>query len=96
MQSAVKKCSDSATLGAIARYSETVRSTAPWLPSNAEFLRRIKFPRCINGLGSVREVRDIIFSARYTVLGLATSIRARPAPFRSTRAIGDILAVIRG
>ena len=55
---------DSATLGAVARYSETVRSTAPWLPSNAEFLRRI------NGLGSVQEVRDIIFSARYMVLGL--------------------------
>jgi urea carboxylase len=55
---------DSATLGAIARYSETVRSNAPWLPSNAEFLRRI------NGLGSVEEIRDIIFSARYMVLGL--------------------------
>ncbi len=55
---------DSATLAAVARYSETVRSTAPWLPSNAEFLRRI------NGLGSVQEVRDIIFSARYMVLGL--------------------------
>ena len=55
---------DSTTLSAIARYSETVRSTAPWLPSNAEFLRRI------NGLGSVQEVRDIIFSARYMVLGL--------------------------
>ena len=55
---------DSATLGAVARYSETVRSTAPWLPSNAEFLRRT------NGLDSVQEVRDIIFSARYIVLGL--------------------------
>jgi urea carboxylase len=55
---------DSATLGAIARYRETVRSTAPWLPSNTEFLRRI------NGLGSVQEIRDIIFSARYMVLGL--------------------------
>lgn len=55
---------DSATLAAVARYGETVRSTAPWLPSNAEFLRRT------NGLGSVQEVRDIIFSARYMVLGL--------------------------
>jgi urea carboxylase len=55
---------DSATLGAVARYSETVRSTAPWLPSNAEFLRRI------NGLASVEEIRNIIFSARYMVLGL--------------------------
>ena len=55
---------DSATLGAVSRYSETVRSDAPWLPSNAEFLRRI------NGLGSIQEIRDIIFSARYMVLGL--------------------------
>lgn len=55
---------DSATLGAIARYSETVRSTAPWLPSNVEFLRRI------NGLSNVQEVREILFSARYMVLGL--------------------------
>jgi len=55
---------DSATLAAVARYAETVRSTAPWLPSNAEFVQRI------NGLGSVQEVRDIIFSARYIVLGL--------------------------
>jgi urea carboxylase len=55
---------DSATLAAVARYSETVRSTAPWLPSNTEFLRRI------NGLGSVEDIRDILFSARYMVLGL--------------------------
>ena len=55
---------DSATLDAVARYSETVRSTAPWLPSNAEFLRRI------NGFASVQEIQDIIFSARYMVLGL--------------------------
>jgi urea carboxylase len=55
---------DSATLDAVARYSETVRSTAPWLPSNVEFLQRI------NGLASVQQVRDILFSARYMVLGL--------------------------
>lgn len=55
---------DSATLGAVQRYRETVRANAPWLPSNAEFLRRI------NGLNSVEEVRDIIFATRYMVLGL--------------------------
>lgn len=55
---------DSATLEAVARYSVTVRSTAPWLPSNVEFLRRI------NGLASVQQIRDILFSARYMVLGL--------------------------
>jgi urea carboxylase len=55
---------DSATIAAVARYRETVRSTAPWLPGNAEFVRRI------NGLGSVEDVRQILFSARYMVLGL--------------------------
>jgi urea carboxylase len=55
---------DSATLGAVKRYSETVRSKAPWLPSNVEFLRRI------NGLSSIEEVSDIIFATRYMVLGL--------------------------
>ena len=55
---------DSATLGAIQRYRETVRAEAPWLPSNVEFLRRA------NGLATVGEVREILYSARYMVLGL--------------------------
>jgi urea carboxylase len=55
---------DSATLGAIQRYSETVRSEAPWLPRNVEFLRRI------NGLESIEAVREIIYATRYMVLGL--------------------------
>jgi urea carboxylase len=55
---------DSATLGAIQRYRETVRADAPWLPSNMEFLRRI------NGLGTTAEVQEIIRTARYMVLGL--------------------------
>jgi urea carboxylase len=55
---------DSATLGAIQRYSETVRSSAPWLPRNVEFLRRI------NGLDSIDQVREIIYATRYMVLGL--------------------------
>jgi urea carboxylase len=55
---------DSATLGAIQRYSETVRSNAPWLPRNVEFLRRI------NGLDSIDQVREIIYATRYMVLGL--------------------------
>lgn len=55
---------DSATLGAIQRYRETVRADAPWLPSNLEFLRRI------NGLETVADVQEIIRKARYMVLGL--------------------------
>ena len=55
---------DAATLAAVQRYRETVRTEAPWLPSNVEFLRRI------NGLGSWQDVRHIICAARYMVLGL--------------------------
>lgn len=49
---------------AIDRYRSGVRDTAPWLPSNVEFIRRI------NGLDSVEQVRDTVFDAEYLVLGL--------------------------
>jgi urea carboxylase len=55
---------DSATLDAVARYRQSVRDTAPWLPSNTEFMRRI------NGLDSVAQVKDILFETSYMVLGL--------------------------
>lgn len=55
---------DSATLDAVAKYRQSVRDTAPWLPSNTEFMRRI------NGLDSVDDVRDVLFNASYLVLGL--------------------------
>lgn len=55
---------DSATLDAVSRYRQSVRDTAPWLPRNAEFIRRI------NGLESVQEVIDTIYDASYLVLGL--------------------------
>ncbi|WP_260629036.1 urea carboxylase [Serratia liquefaciens] len=55
---------DSATLGAVERYQQTVRSSAPWLPNNVDFIQRI------NGLGSREQVRDIIFDASYLILGL--------------------------
>ena len=55
---------DSATLDAVARYRQSVRDTAPWLPSNTEFMRRI------NGLESVDQVRDILYRTSYMVLGL--------------------------
>lgn len=48
----------------MARYRQSVRDTAPWLPSNTEFMRRI------NGLESIDQIRDILFSASYMVLGL--------------------------
>ena len=55
---------DSATLEAVARYRQSVRDSAPWLPSNVEFMRRI------NGLESKEAVRDILFQTSYMVLGL--------------------------
>ena len=55
---------DPATLLAIRKYMQSVRADAPWCPSNIEFIRRI------NGLGSVDEVKEIVFNASYLVLGL--------------------------
>jgi urea carboxylase len=55
---------DPATLLAIERYMQGVRADAPWCPSNIEFIRRI------NGLGSIEDVRRIVYAANYLVLGL--------------------------
>ncbi len=55
---------DSATLGAVERYKETVRASAPWLPNNVDFIQRI------NGLSSREAVRDTLFEASYLILGL--------------------------
>jgi urea carboxylase len=55
---------DSATLGAVQRYQETVRANAPWLPNNVDFIQRI------NGLASRNDVRDIVFDASYLIMGL--------------------------
>lgn len=49
---------------AIEKYDQSVRQDAPWSPSNIEFIRRI------NGLKSVEEVKNIVFSASYLVMGL--------------------------
>ena len=55
---------DVATRLAIEKYMQSVRSDAPWCPSNIEFIRRI------NGLDSIEEVQQIVFSASYLVMGL--------------------------
>lgn len=55
---------DDSTLEAIRIYMKSVRPDAPWCPSNTEFIRRI------NGLGSIDEVKRIVFEASYLVLGL--------------------------
>ena len=55
---------DDACQVAIKKYMQSVRKDAPWCPSNIEFIRRI------NGLDTIEQVRDIVFSARYLVMGL--------------------------
>ena len=55
---------DPATRLAIEKYMTTVRPDAPWCPSNIEFIRRI------NGLGSIEDVRRVVYNASYLVLGL--------------------------
>lgn len=55
---------DPATRLAIEKYAQSVRKDAPWCPSNIEFIRRI------NGLDSIEQVKEIVFSASYLVMGL--------------------------
>ena len=55
---------DPSTRFAIEKYMQSVRKDAPWCPSNIEFIRRI------NGLDSIEQVKEIVFSARYIVMGL--------------------------
>jgi len=55
---------DDSTRVAIDKYMKTVRSDAPWCPSNIEFIRRM------NGLESIEDVKKIVFDANYLVMGL--------------------------
>ena len=55
---------DASTKLAVEKYMQSVRSNAPWCPSNIEFIRRI------NGLDSIEDVQRIVFEASYLALGL--------------------------
>ncbi|MEH6686218.1 MAG: urea carboxylase [Halopseudomonas sabulinigri] len=55
---------DEACQQAIEKYTQSVRSNAPWCPSNLEFIRRI------NGLDSIDDVKKVLFDASYLVMGL--------------------------
>ena len=55
---------DPSTQVAIERYMKGVNADAPWCPSNIEFIRRI------NGLDSIDQVKEIVYSAEYLVMGL--------------------------
>jgi urea carboxylase len=56
---------DPSTLLAIEKYVTNVRPDAPWCcPDNIEFIRRV------NGLDNVQQVKDIVYDAKYLVMGL--------------------------
>ena len=55
---------DDSTQLAIQKYMQSVRPDAPWCPSNIEFIRRV------NGLETVEQVKEIVYSASYLVMGL--------------------------
>lgn len=62
---------DEKTLDAVKRYSETIRSEAPWLPNNVDFIASI------NGIER-SSVRDMLYTARYMVLGLGDVFLGAP------------------
>ena len=55
---------DPACQQAIDHYQRSVRPDAPWCPSNLDFIKRI------NGLDDHQDIRDVVFNARYLVMGL--------------------------
>ncbi|KAL5339435.1 urea carboxylase [Aspergillus crustosus] len=57
---------------AIARYTSTIRSSAPYLPSNIEFLQ------LLNGLATPDEVEQNLHAATFLVLGLGDVYQGSP------------------
>lgn len=72
---------DEKTVAAIKRYQETIRSSAPWLPSNIDFVAKI------NGL-TREDIRDFMYAARFLVLGLGDVFLGAPCaiPLHNTSA----------
>lgn len=62
---------DKKTLDAVKRYQETIRSEAPWLPNNVDFIAEI------NGL-TRKDIKDMMYTARYLVLGLGDVFLGAP------------------
>lgn len=62
---------DEKTLNAVKRYQETIRSDAPWLPNNVDFIASI------NGIDR-SDVKDLLYSARFLVLGLGDVFLGAP------------------
>lgn len=51
------------TLACVTRYKETMRSSAPWLPNNVDFIANV------NNI-SRQDIYNLMYSARFLVLGL--------------------------
>lgn len=62
---------DKVTLDAVKRYQETIRADAPWLPNNVDFIANV------NGIER-SEVKDMLYSARFLVLGLGDVFLGAP------------------
>ncbi|QPG73204.1 urea amidolyase [Brettanomyces nanus] len=62
---------DKKTLDAVTRYQETIRSSAPWLPNNVDFIAQV------NGIKH-KDVQDMLYSARFLVLGLGDVFLGAP------------------
>ncbi|CDK27224.1 unnamed protein product [Kuraishia capsulata CBS 1993] len=62
---------DKKTLDAVQRYSETIRSNAPWLPNNVDFIASV------NGIER-STVKDMLYAARFLVLGLGDVFLGAP------------------
>ncbi|RLV94264.1 hypothetical protein JA1_001872 [Spathaspora sp. JA1] len=62
---------DKKTLDAVTRYQETIRSEAPWLPNNVDFIA------AINGI-TRQDVKSMLYSARFLVLGLGDVFLGAP------------------
>ncbi|EDO14642.1 hypothetical protein Kpol_299p2 [Vanderwaltozyma polyspora DSM 70294] len=62
---------DSKTLGCVKRYQETIRSSAPWLPNNVDFVASANEIKREN-------VYDMMYSARFMVMGLGDVYLSSP------------------
>lgn len=62
---------DSKTLACVTRYRETIRSTAPWLPNNVDFIADV------NGIKR-EDVRNMMYTAKFMVLGLGDVFLGSP------------------
>ncbi|KAJ6030275.1 uncharacterized protein N7446_000663 [Penicillium canescens] len=63
---------DERSRNAIARYTSTIRSSAPYLPSNIEFLQKL------NGLDSPTRVESVLYEGTFLVLGLGDVYQGSP------------------